>query len=46
MRGGVFYNIHIGFGIPIKLVRIIKIILNETCSKSVQVNICLIHFLF
>jgi hypothetical protein len=32
MRREVVYNIHIGFGVPVKLVRLIKICLNKTCS--------------
>jgi hypothetical protein len=31
----VLYNVRIGFGTPIKLVRIIKMILNETSTKSI-----------
>jgi hypothetical protein len=33
VRREVLYNILIEFGIPTKLVRLIKICLNETCSK-------------
>jgi hypothetical protein len=32
-RGEVLYNIHIEFGVPMKLVRSIKMCLNETYSK-------------
>jgi hypothetical protein len=42
------YNILIEFGVPMKLVRLIKMYLNETYSykkKPVWVNICLIVFL-
>jgi hypothetical protein len=38
------YNILIQFGVPMKLVRLIKMCLNETYSKVLQVNICLIIF--
>jgi len=30
-RGGVLYNILIEFGIPMKVVRVVKMCLNETC---------------
>jgi hypothetical protein len=33
VRREVLYNILIEFGIPIKLVRLIKMCLNETCSR-------------
>jgi len=33
MRREVSYNIHIDFGIPMKIVRLIKMCLNETYSK-------------
>ena len=36
-RRQVFYNILIEFGIPMKLVRVIKMCLSETCSR-VQVD--------
>jgi hypothetical protein len=38
----VLYNILIEFGISMKLVRLIKMCLNETIVKSVEVNICMI----
>jgi hypothetical protein len=41
----VLYNILIQFGVPTELVRLIKMCLNETYSKAVQVNICPIIFL-
>jgi len=31
--GAVFYNILIEFGIPMKLVRLIRMCLSETCSR-------------
>jgi hypothetical protein len=34
VRREVLYNILIEFGIPMKLVRLIKMCLNETCSKA------------
>jgi sorting nexin-29 len=37
VRREVLYNIHVEFGVPMKLVRLIKICLNETYSK---VRIC------
>jgi len=40
-----FYNILIEFGIPLKLVRIIKMCLNDNHSK-VHVGKNLMHFLF
>jgi hypothetical protein len=33
VRREVLYNIHIDFGIPLKLVRLIKLCLNETYSR-------------
>ena len=33
VRREVLYNILVGFGIPMKLVRLIKMCLNETCSR-------------
>jgi hypothetical protein len=45
VRREVLYNILIEFGIPMKLVRLIKMCLNETYSKVHRVNICLIVFL-
>jgi hypothetical protein len=39
------YNILIEFDVPMELVRPIKMCLNETYSKSVDINICLIIFL-
>jgi hypothetical protein len=41
----VLYNILLEFGIRKKLVRLIKMCLNETCSK-VRVGKLLINFLF
>jgi hypothetical protein len=42
----VLYSILLEFGVPKKLVRLIKMCLNETYSKVHEVNICLIHFIF
>jgi hypothetical protein len=42
----VLYNILLVFGIPKKLVRLIKMCLNETYSEVRIVNFCLINFLF
>jgi hypothetical protein len=42
----VLYNILLEFGIPKKLVRLIKMCLNETYSKVRVGKICLINFLF
>jgi hypothetical protein len=36
----VLYNILLEFGIPKKLVRLIKMRLNETCSKKVNSYLC------
>jgi sorting nexin-29 len=44
VRMEILYNILIEFGVPMKLVRLIKTCLNETYSKAVQVNICPINF--
>jgi len=33
VRREVFYNILVGFGIPMKLARLIKVCLNEICSR-------------
>jgi hypothetical protein len=33
VRGGVLYNILIEFWVPMKLVRLIRMCLNETCNK-------------
>jgi hypothetical protein len=40
------YNILLEFGIPKKLVRLIKMCLNETYSKVWVSKICLTNFLF
>jgi hypothetical protein len=42
----ILYNILLEFGIPQKLVRLIKMCLNETYNKVRVGKICLIHFLF
>jgi hypothetical protein len=42
----VLYNILLQFGVPKKLVGLIKMCLNETYSKVRVSKICLIHFLF
>jgi hypothetical protein len=42
----VLYNILLKFGISKKLVRLIKMCLNETYSKVCMGKICLINFLF
>jgi sorting nexin-29 len=34
VRKEVLYNILVQFGVPMKLVRLIKMCLNETCSKG------------
>jgi hypothetical protein len=41
----VFYNILIEIGIPMKLVGLIRMCLNETCIKFAQIKICVMHFL-
>jgi hypothetical protein len=46
VRKEILYNILIEFGIPMKLVRLIKMCLNGTFSKVREVNTCLIVFLF
>jgi hypothetical protein len=38
VRREVLYNILIEFGVPMKLVMLIKTCLNETCIKFVQFN--------
>jgi hypothetical protein len=45
VRREVFYNIHIEFGVPMKLVRLIKMCLNEIYSKVSIGQQCLILFL-
>jgi hypothetical protein len=42
----VLYNFLLEFGISKKLVRLIKMCLNETCSKFRVGKICQIHFIF
>jgi hypothetical protein len=42
----VLYNILLEFGIPKKLVRLIKMCLNETYSKVRIGKVCVINFLF
>jgi hypothetical protein len=44
VRREVLYNILIEFGIPMKLVRLMKLCISETYSR-VQANICLTYFL-
>jgi hypothetical protein len=44
-RRELLYNILIKFGIPMKLVWLIKVCLNETHSKSIKINIYLKVFL-
>jgi hypothetical protein len=46
VRGEVLYNILIKFGLLLKLIWLIKMCLNKHTVKSLQVNICLIVFLF
>jgi hypothetical protein len=45
IRRAVLYNILIEFGVPMKLVRLIKMCVNETYSKVHVGDICLIIFL-
>jgi hypothetical protein len=45
VRWEVLYNILIEFGIPMKLVRLIKTCLSELIAEFVQANICLTRFL-
>jgi hypothetical protein len=42
----ILYSILLEFGIPKKLVRLIKMCLNETYSKVCTDKFCLINFLF
>jgi hypothetical protein len=42
----VLYSILIGFGVPMKPVKPLKMCLNETYSKILYVSICQIHLLF
>jgi len=44
LRKEVLYNFLTEFGIPIKLVRLIKVCLNETCSIFRYANICLTFY--
>jgi hypothetical protein len=46
IKGEALYNILLEFGIPKKLVRPIKMCLNETYNKVLIGKICLINFLF
>jgi hypothetical protein len=46
VKRNVLYNILLEFGIPKKLVRLIKMCLNETYSKVHVGKFCLINFLF
>jgi hypothetical protein len=45
VRKEVLHNILIEFGVPMNLIRLIKMCLNEACSKVLITNICLIIFL-
>jgi hypothetical protein len=45
VRREVLYNIFIEFGIPVKLIRVMKMCLNETYNKAHIDKNCL-HFLF
>jgi len=42
----VLYNILLEFSVPKKLVRLIKMLLNETYSEVLVGKFCLINFLF
>jgi hypothetical protein len=46
VRRKVLYVIFIEYVIPVKLVRLIKICLNEPVVNSTYVKICLVHFVF
>jgi len=45
VRREVFYSILIEFGIPMQLVRLIKMNLNKTCRRVWVANICLTYSL-